>query len=259
MESSQQYVRASSDPPGCTGFVPNTFKKQLCGNCSFQAIHHKSATDDQIRLAIQLSASDTPTLIVPGLYVGGYKAAMTLATLQKARITHVVNTAKDIRGFFPTFREFPDTFTYLHLELEDSVEEDLGGRLEEAVTFISTAVKGGGRVFLHCMQGKSRSGSVAIAYLMVSLGLRYDEALEKARTQRPLIEPNLSFERQLREFEKSGLLVSLRDLSFSCPKKPHFPSTFPSNSCLWVEEIEESDCLFLHEILKSKKKKKKKN
>lgn len=207
---SQQFVRAKADPPGCPGFIPNTFKKQLCGNCSGQAIDHKSASDEQIRLAIQLSTSDVPSLIIPGLYVAGYKAAMSLPALQKAGITHVVNTARDIKAFFPTFKEFPETLAYLHLELQDAETEDLTGRLEESVKFISVAVKSGGRVLVHCMQGKSRSGSVAIAYLMVAGGLGYHEALEKAQSRRPLIEPNAAFERQLREFEKSELLETLR-------------------------------------------------
>lgn len=209
--ASQQFTRSPSDPVGCTGFAPHPFKKQNCANCSKPALQHASASDEAILLAIQLSASDSPTRILPGLYISGYKAAMSLTSLKRDEITHVVNTAKGIKDFFPTFKEFPEELQYLHLNLLDTETEDLAGRLEESVRFSLGAIKGGGHVLVHCMQGKSRSGSVAIACVMVTENLGYHEALKLTQAQRPLVEPNANFERQLKEFERSELCQRLKD------------------------------------------------
>ena len=207
----QQFTRSPTDPPGCSGgFVPHPFKRQTCSNCSKPALQHSSATDEQILLAIQLSLSDSPSEILPGLYVSGYKAAMSLGALEKAGITHVINTAKGIKDFFPTFKEHPERCQYLHLDMLDTETEDLSGRLTTSLTFISDSIQGRGRVLVHCMQGKSRSGSVAVAYVMVAEGLGYEEALKVVQLKRPVVEPNNNFERQLKEFEVSELCRELR-------------------------------------------------
>ena len=53
------------------------------------------------------------------------------------------------------------------------------------------------RVLVHCLQGISRSGAVVIACLMRRLDVGYEEALEMARSCRPLITANEGFAKQL--------------------------------------------------------------
>jgi len=58
------------------------------------------------------------------------------------------------------------------------------------------------KVLVHCVQGQSRSGAIIVAYLMRTLSLSYDAALEMSRTYNPNICPNSGFADQLRLWER---------------------------------------------------------
>ena len=69
------------------------------------------------------------------------------------------------------YHEADGTFVYKTLHLFDSPREDISPMLYAAVEFIDAAIEGGGRVYIHCHQGVSRS-SMANAYLEVRHQLR---------------------------------------------------------------------------------------
>jgi atypical dual specificity phosphatase len=86
----------------------------------------------------------------------------------------------------------------------DIPEEDLlpyfGSSVEVIAARLPTGAAGG-RVLVHCMQGKSRSASIVLAYMMAVLGYRLEDALRVAVTARPIVEPNAGFMDQLRKYE----------------------------------------------------------
>lgn len=53
-------------------------------------------------------------------------------------------------------------------QVRDVEEENIGGFFEEACTYTDEALGGGGKVLIHCFEGRSRSGAVMLAYLMMS-------------------------------------------------------------------------------------------
>jgi glycosyltransferase involved in cell wall biosynthesis len=59
-----------------------------------------------------------------------------------------------------------------------------------------------GNGLIHCREGRSRSSAILIAYLIHYHNMTYDEALDKIRLKRPIVRPNIGFERQLRNLEK---------------------------------------------------------
>lgn len=59
----------------------------------------------------------------------------------------------------------------------------------------------GGAVLLHCQSGVSRSATITIAYLMYSRGMAATKAYEFVKKRRVSINPNLSFVRQLQEYD----------------------------------------------------------
>ena len=71
----------------------------------------------------------------------------------------------------------------------------------EASLFIHNSIKNGGKVFVHCHAGISRSTSCICAYLMLKYGLTFHKALEIVKKQRPFVRPNPGFRKQLYEFE----------------------------------------------------------
>ncbi len=78
--------------------------------------------------------------------------------------------------------------TFLHLPTEDlcAVSQD---RLDEGVTFANRHLDSGERVLIHCEHGIGRSATLALCVL-VSRGMPPLDALELAKTQRPLVSPS---------------------------------------------------------------------
>jgi atypical dual specificity phosphatase len=75
--------------------------------------------------------------------------------------------------------------------------------LGEQVGFVESQRRAGRVVFVHCLNGVSRSGLVVVAYLMAHEGWPRDEALRYVRSARPDVRPNPAFMRLLLEWEDS--------------------------------------------------------
>ena len=133
--------------------------------------------------------------IIPGLYIGNFAESKSLAFLTKAGITHILAVAWELPPAFPA------KFTYKHINLSDKPAFPIQKHLAEAVEFISHSMSTGGRVFVHCYAGISRSSSCVIAYLMTSRKLSYAEALTLCKLSRPQVQPNKGFAAVLQVFQ----------------------------------------------------------
>ncbi|BFG34181.1 hypothetical protein CerSpe_204550 [Prunus speciosa] len=60
----------------------------------------------------------------------------------------------------------------------------------------------GGRVFVHCCQGVSRSTLLVIAYLMWREGQSFDDAFQYVEAARGIADPNMGFACQLLQCQK---------------------------------------------------------
>ncbi len=74
--------------------------------------------------------------------------------------------------------------------------------LREQVQFVDEQRRAGHRVFVHCLNGVSRSTMVVAAYLMRKHRWTRDEALAFIRKKRDVIRPNQSFMELLLKWEK---------------------------------------------------------
>lgn len=103
------------------------------------------------------------------------------------------------------------------IRVEDEESEDLGGKLSEALEFMSlaTGVTLGrslsGAVLVHCEAGISRSASTVIAYLVKFHDMPLSVAFRHVKDRRSIICPNSGFVEQLRLFETSHRDVSAQD------------------------------------------------
>jgi protein-tyrosine phosphatase len=61
--------------------------------------------------------------------------------------------------------------TYKSYHLKDSPIETIEAIFYDAIHFMLDAKAKGGRVFIHCVQGISRSATITISYLIFTLGL----------------------------------------------------------------------------------------
>jgi len=110
---------------------------------------------------------------------------------------------------------FPKDFSYKVIEVLDMPSVNLGRHFNEAVDYIQKTLDSGGKLLVHCFAGVSRSSSCIIAYLIREKGMNFQKALTFVRMKRPIVCPNIGFQRQLMDFELAGA-------GSSSPKKNSF-------------------------------------
>ncbi|KAL3250160.1 hypothetical protein MRX96_055754 [Rhipicephalus microplus] len=138
--------------------------------------------------------------VIPGLHIGSQDAAADWCLLRSLAVTHVVNA---VATTVPNFHEGRG-LTYLDLELLDLPDFTLTrDTIDKVCDFIDEALSSGGSVLVHCNAGVSRSCALVLAFLILRRGMDLREALEKARTARPVVRPNDGFLRQLKELQKN--------------------------------------------------------
>lgn len=126
------------------------------------------------------------------IYLGGDSVARNREILKENGITHVLNCV----GFVcPEY--FKSDLVYKTLWLQDSPSEDITSILYDVFDYFEDVREQGGRVFVHCCQGVSRSTSLVIAYLMWRKGQSFDDAFQFVKAARGIANPNVGFACQL--------------------------------------------------------------
>eukprot|EP00439_Symbiodinium_sp_Y106_P058631 s30_g8.t1 len=134
------------------------------------------------------------------LFVGG-ATSLCLHVLRKLGVTHILNCTEDLPS--PSEEELGD-LKWRRLALPDHEDQDLSATLKSALQVIAEAEEAGGKVLVHCHEGKSRSVSVCLAYL-ISRQIPLADALTYVKSKRPIARPNAGFLRQLMAFELETL------------------------------------------------------
>ncbi|KAJ2161895.1 tyrosine protein phosphatase yvh1 [Coemansia sp. RSA 552] len=132
--------------------------------------------------------------VTDGLFVGSAMAEADRAGLQARGITHVLSLAKH---YAPSH---PHDFVYKRVSIDDLPGENIIQYFPACNAFIDQALRGGGRVLVHCMAGQSRSATAAAAFMMWKQRLRAEQALAAIKAKRPQIYPNEGFREQLQLF-----------------------------------------------------------
>jgi protein-tyrosine phosphatase len=86
--------------------------------------------------------------------------------------------------------------------LKDHVREQIECIFYDAIEFIEDAVRTKGKVYVHCVQGVSRSATVCLAYLIYKQKMTFNEGLTYIKERRPVANPNMTFIAQLICFYK---------------------------------------------------------
>ncbi|XP_017884970.1 dual specificity protein phosphatase 3-like isoform X2 [Ceratina calcarata] len=141
--------------------------------------------------------------VYPGIYIGDAATAKNKKYLQILGITHLLNCAEGKRfGFVNTDRSYyhDTSIRYLGLPLADVFTTDISKYFYTAAEFIDDAVSRGGKAFVHCMLGISRSSTCVLAYLMIKKGMPATDAIRIVRKNR-FIQPNHGFLQQLAQLD----------------------------------------------------------
>ncbi|XP_046849214.1 dual specificity protein phosphatase 1B-like [Xenia sp. Carnegie-2017] len=197
----------------CEEFKPNPFKANICVICCKEISKHKASSirsQEILMKALEYSQSfdKLGSVILPsngesktgGLYLGGYKSSMNKKFIVDNQITHIVNAAKNLASFFGpkyenTVKEIVRELKIEYLSLCWVDDEDFSipvTDVMEAISFIHNGLTKG-NVLVHCAQGKSRSSTVVIAYVMASKKLSLNDALKLVQEKRKMAQPNPGF------------------------------------------------------------------
>ena len=139
----------------------------------------------------------------PGIFIGDAVTAKNKKYLKILGITHLLNAAEGKRyGFVNTDKDYyADTaIKYLGLPLADLFTTDISKYFYAAADFIDDAVSTGGKVFVNCMVGMSRSATCVLAYLMIKKEMLAVDAVRLVRKNR-YIQPNDGFLHQLAQLD----------------------------------------------------------
>ncbi|XP_027010539.1 dual specificity protein phosphatase 1 [Tachysurus fulvidraco] len=152
-----------------------------------------------------------PVEILPFLYLGSAYHASRKDMLDMLGITALINVSANCPN------HFEDHYQYKSIPVEDNHKADISSWFNEAIEFIDSVRNKGGRVFVHCQAGISRSATICLAYLMRTNRVKLDEAFEFVKQRRSIISPNFSFMGQLLQFESQVLATSTCSSEASSP------------------------------------------
>ncbi|EGR27205.1 hypothetical protein IMG5_199910 [Ichthyophthirius multifiliis] len=105
-----------------------------------------------------------PNEILNGqFYYGNCQHAAQEELISQLGITHVVNMTTEVENFF----ESNTKVTYLKISILDEDDVKIFPYFKQTYQFIRNALENPkNKIFVHCAQGKSRSGTIVIMYLM---------------------------------------------------------------------------------------------
>ncbi|XP_043534839.1 dual specificity protein phosphatase 13-like isoform X1 [Chiloscyllium plagiosum] len=137
----------------------------------------------------------------PNLYIGDMTIAHDRFRLWKLGITHVLNTAHKQVASSGCQDFYGTSMDYYGIAARDVPNFDIAAYFYSASDYIHKALDIlGGKIFVHCAFGYSRSASLVLAYLMIYHHLSLLDAV-KTVTSRRRIFPNRGFLKQLRRFD----------------------------------------------------------
>lgn len=134
-----------------------------------------------------------------GLWVGNICSAFDKNGLDENGISTVVSAIYGAKS------SFPFDYHYERANLRDVENEDLISEIESILPIIHQNLEEGKGVLVHCMEGRSRSVSICIAYMVRYLGYTVDSSLRFIKEKRSCINPNQGYLDQLYDYQDSLL------------------------------------------------------
>ncbi|KAL4244806.1 Protein-tyrosine phosphatase-like protein [Abortiporus biennis] len=169
---------------------------RLASLSSLDTSSYFSSSPSSARYSAHCPAPLPPTEVIPRLYVADISAAENPSTLRALGITHVVSAMPGHVALPPELLLKP-----MQIPLQDNPFAELAEYLPRTTAFITDALRDPhARVLVHCVQGVSRSTSIAAAYLISACGMSPSQAVQFVKTKRSQADPNPGFISQLGEY-----------------------------------------------------------
>lgn len=124
--------------------------------------------------------------ITDNIYLSDYWGAYEKNYLLEKGIKKILCVGNKLKNFYP------DIFIYKNIDIKDIEDEDISQYFKECFDFLSNEC-----CLVHCQFGISRSATIVIAFIMNKYRMTYQDALEYVKKERPVVQPNKGFEKQL--------------------------------------------------------------
>ena len=153
-----------------------------------------------IRQMFVLPLGNNADEILPGLWLGNYKASQDTDFLKKNNIRTVFNCTKDI-SFHPySIRRF-------RVPVDDNLQQQEIRNMElwsfEIVANLAKEYNAGHKILVHCAAGMQRSAAVTAMFLIATQRISKEQAIAYIRSKRPIaFMPMANFEKSIASFEK---------------------------------------------------------
>jgi hypothetical protein len=108
-----------------------------------------------------ISDNEDFSIIFPNIYIGNYSTSTNKQLLKDLGITNIITVLPP--SFTPLF---PDDFKYLHIPAYDDNYQDISQHFDITNEYIHDVLSNNGRLYLHCMAGRSRSITLFMAFLI---------------------------------------------------------------------------------------------
>ncbi|XP_013882417.1 dual specificity phosphatase 28 [Austrofundulus limnaeus] len=134
--------------------------------------------------------------VTSALFISNARSACSEELLQQEAVTLCINVSKQ--------QPFPagGGVAKLQVPVYDDPAEDLYRHFDRCADAIQQEAERGGRSVVYCKNGRSRSATVCVAYLMKHCSMSLSEALQRVKTARHVIDPNPGFMSQLQRYEE---------------------------------------------------------
>lgn len=135
------------------------------------------------------------TKIKNNLYLGnGIHVQKETDEFKKLGINVIINCCDEI------VHEHNEKYIIEHFPInDDGIDGSFVTYLEKSVETINSYLLQGKNVYVHCVQGISRSVAITIYYLMKYDKMSFDDAYFKLKMQRSCISPHINFVRELKK------------------------------------------------------------
>ncbi|KAK4488935.1 hypothetical protein RD792_004725 [Penstemon davidsonii] len=155
---------------------------------------------ERIGLISDAANTEKPSPISDSMFIGGALAARSVYTLQHLGISHILCLCSNEIGQADS--QFPESFKYKNFSICDNEDTIISDIFQEAHDFIDHVEQIGGKVLVHCFEGKSRSATLVLAYLMLRKNFTLLQAWNALKRAHRRAQPNDGFARILLDLDQ---------------------------------------------------------
>ncbi|TWW73108.1 dual specificity phosphatase 28 [Takifugu rubripes] len=134
--------------------------------------------------------------VTGSLLIGNARSACSDQLVEQEGVTLCINVSRQ--------QPFPANHAVQRLQIPvyDDPNEDLYSHFDGCADAIQEEAERGGHALVYCKNGRSRSATICIAYLLKHHRLTLTQALQTVKAARHVIDPNPGFLAQLKRYEQ---------------------------------------------------------